>query len=151
MKIKKFGSMSKRQIKTIEKKYSLRLPDDYKEFLKTIGGGQLELTEENVIEIRDLDDSITLDLLFGNSAQKEATIELWMDKYNDEIPADTIIIGDSIMHGFIVMICSGQDQGIYYWDDTYYFDASDDENNTYFIAETFKEFLKLLNLEITKN
>lgn len=32
--------------------------------------------------------------------------------------------------------------GIYYYDDSYYFDSLNDENNVYFIADTFSIVLK---------
>ena len=57
---------------------------------------------------------------------------------------NTIIIGDSLQHGFIVMICVGENAGVYYYDDSYYFEESNDEGNVYWIAENFEEFWKML-------
>lgn len=34
--------------------------------------------------------------------------------------------------------------GIYYYDDSYYFDSLNDENNVYFIADTFSIVLMLV-------
>ena len=43
------------------------------------------------------------------------------------------------------MFCHGDNKGIYYWDDAYNFQNSDDENNMYWIANSFNEFIKLLS------
>lgn len=36
-------------------------------------------------------------------------------------------------------------KGVYYWDDSYHFDFSEDDMNTYFIADSFSDFLTLIN------
>lgn len=58
------------------------------------------------------------------------------------------ILANIYMHNvltLIVMFCHGDNKGIYYWDDTYNFQNSDDENNMYWIANSFNEFIKLLS------
>ncbi len=142
--IRNFGINPIADVKMLEKKYDLKLSNDYFEFLCNVGGGIVEKTN-NEIYIEDIKDVISIDVLFGlNTAYKNANIEMWTDKYYDEIPRNTIIIGDTLEHGFVVMLCLGEDAGIYYWDDTYHFECSNDENNTYFIADTFTEFAKKL-------
>ena len=42
------------------------------------------------------------------------------------------------------MICAGENSGVYYYDDSYYFEESNDEGNVYWIAENFEEFWKML-------
>ena len=54
----------------------------------------------------------------------------------------------NIIQGFIVIICYGENKGVYYWDDAYNFKNSDDENNMYWIASSFNEFIKLLGERI---
>ena len=49
-----------------------------------------------------------------------------------------------MQQGFIVMICVGENAGVYYYDDSYYFEESNDEGNVYWIAENFEEFWKML-------
>lgn len=39
------------------------------------------------------------------------------------------------------MITKGDFKEIYYWDDSYNFDASSDDENTYLIFNSFKELL----------
>lgn len=62
----------------------------------------------------------------------------------DELLEKTIIIADDIIQGFIVLICEGEDKGVYYWDDAYNFETSDDESNVYWIADDFTSFLEQL-------
>ncbi|MFD2388034.1 hypothetical protein [Enterococcus rivorum] len=45
----------------------------------------------------------------------------------------------------ILIICDGENEGVYYWDDSYHFENSDDEMNTYWIANTFTEFIKMFD------
>ena len=62
-----------------------------------------------------------------------------MNAYIDDLFESTVIIGDSIQHGFFVLVCDGSNDGVYYYD-SYSLSSSDDENNVYFIANTFDEF-----------
>ena len=42
-------------------------------------------------------------------------------------------------------ITTGEDKGVYYWDYAHFFpQSSEDEGNTYFIAESFAEFCDLV-------
>ena len=48
--------------------------------------------------------------------------------------------------GFLVLILLEGYEGVYFWDDGHNFESSNDEENTYFIAETFTNFLKKYNI-----
>ena len=88
---------------------------------------------------------VNIDVLFGiNIKDTELSLELWLNDYRSDMPESTIIIGASYQHGLIIMICSGADAGIYYWDHAYEFACSNDETNTYYIAKTFTEFIQSL-------
>ena len=142
MTISKFGANSISNVRMLESRFDIRLPNDYFEFLCTVGGGVIEKIN-NDIYVKSISDIIYVDVLFGlNTQYKNANIIMWTDKYLNEMPEGTIIIGDTLEHGFIVLLCSGEDAGIYYWDDTYHFSCSNDESNTYFISDTFTDFVK---------
>ena len=144
MTIRKFGAAPISDIKILESRYNINLPKDYFDFLCALGGGVIDKSNNEVF-VRSISDKISVDVLFGiNTQYKNANIDTWMDKYLNEMPVNTLIIGDTLEHGFIVMLCSGEDAGIYYWDDTYHFACSNDENNTFFIADTFTDFTKAL-------
>ena len=152
--IQSFGRAEDEDIKLLEKRFDIKLPVDYKEFLVTQNGGRnLSYKFENSIKINQIDEIINIDTMFGiNTGITNADIEQWTDEYYTDIFENSIIIGDTIQHGFLIFWGSGDDnEGIYYYDDTYHLAASDDENNAYFLAETFSEFMDLVqNQKIVK-
>lgn len=145
MAIKKFREASINDIRLLEQKSNVKLPQDYIEFLLQYNGGDVELDDDCEVYVRYLKENIHVDVLFGlNTEYQNANIDTWMsdDMITSDMPENTIIIGDSIEHGFIVLLCAGEDAGVYYWDHAYEFRCSNDESNTYFIADTFTEFVK---------
>ena len=147
MKVKKFKNLNDKQIENIENRFKVNLPAEYKSFLKQVGGGVAEKDESNQITLDEINESIVLDVLYGDDENEKGNIIFWMEQFEGELLKDAIIIGDDLLQGFIVMICKGESQGIYYWDDSCNFECSDDENNMYWIADTFGEFLNLVNIE----
>ena len=142
MSIKRFGNAETREIQEIEQKYNLHLPTDYLKFLHECNGALCE--NYDAIKLKNFDEFIHLRALYGVLTGNEYEgigIDHWMSQYGHELPDGTILIGDSIENGFIILLCSGEDSGVYYWDDTRYFECSNDESNTYFIADTFTEFI----------
>ena len=106
----------------------------------------MELNEDEAIPISYIDEKIYVSVLYGVDHEFDtANILFWMDLFRDELVDDAIIIGDSIENGIIVLICSGENKGVYYWDHAYTFEQSNDECNTYWIADSFSDFLKLLS------
>ena len=145
--IRPLGRASDEEIKALEEKYKLTLPDDYKNFLKENNGGRCPFYEfENSIEIKNINEEINIAVLYGiKTGEKYSDIEDWTDEYLDDLFSQSIIIGNSLQHGFLVFWLSGdENEGIYYYDDTYNLEASSDENNAYFPARTFTEFLELV-------
>lgn len=133
------------QIDNIERQLKVSLPEEYKSFLRTVGGGVVEKDKHNQIILTEINEKIVLDVLYGDDKRYEnGNIMFWMSKFDGELLEDAIIIGDDSLHGFIVMICDGENQGVYYWDDSYHFEYSDDENNMYWIADTFGDFMNLI-------
>lgn len=140
--INKFGNASKLEIELLEKNYNINLPSEYKEFLFSYNGGVVDKKEENKIYIEDLDEYINIDVLYGiKTESRTSDIITWMNKLGDDLLEGSIIIGDDLLQGMIVMITKGDFKGIYYWDDSYNFDASSDDENTYLIFNSFKELL----------
>ena len=145
--IRALGRASYQEIKDLEEKYNLTLPEDYKNFLKESNGGQSPSSEfGNSIEIQNINEEINIAVLYGiKTGIKNSDIEDWTDEYLDDLFSHSIIIGNSLQHGFLVFWLSGDgNEGIYYYDDTYNLEGSSDENNAYFLARTFTEFLELV-------
>lgn len=140
-----FGKVQEESIQKIENLFHVVLPEDYTKFLLDFNGGVIFNTEPGEVYLKDIAQFINIDVLYGiDTGKSECDIEYWTDKYFDDLLENTIIIGDSLQHGFIVMICVGENAGVYYYDDSYYFEESNDEGNVYWIAENFEEFWKML-------
>lgn len=140
-----FGKVKEESIQKIENLFHVVLPEDYTKFLLDFNGGVIFNTEPGEVYLKDIAQFINIDVLYGiDTGKSECDIEYWTDKYFDDLLENTIIIGDSLQQGFIVMICVGENAGVYYYDDSYYFEESNDEGNVYWIAENFEEFWKML-------
>ena len=140
-----FGKVKEESIQKIENLFHVVLPEDYTKFLLDFNGGVILNTEPGEVYLKDIAQFINIDVLYGiDTGKSECDTEYWTDKYFDDLLENTIIIGDSLQHGFIVMICVGENAGVYYYDDSYYFEESNDEGNVYWIAENFEEFWKML-------
>ena len=140
-----FGKVKEESIQKIENLFHVVLPEDYTKFLLDFNGGVILNTEPGEVYLKDIAQFINIDVLYGiDTGKSECDIEYWTDKYFDDLLENTIIIGDSLQHGFIVMICVGENAGVYYYDDSYYFEESNDEGNVYWIGENFEEFWKML-------
>ena len=145
MAIKKFRETSTNDIVSLEQRFNVILPQDYIDFLLQYNGGNVEIDDDCGIYVRYLKEYIHIDVLFGlDTGYQNANIDTWMSDniIASDMPENTIIIGDSIEHGFIVLLCAGEDAGVYYWDHAYEFKCSNDESNTYFVADTFTDFAK---------
>ena len=135
MKLDRFGFANEEAISILENKYKVVLPEDYKRFLLQENGGRNTAYKyKNLIRISQISEEI-----------KNADIEQWTSEYRDDLFPNSIIIGDTIQHGFIVFWLSNDDNaGIYYYDDTYEFASSTDDMNTYFLSNSFSEFLNMV-------
>ena len=59
-----------------------------------------------------------------------------------ELPYDSFVFGTEYGGGLFVMIVSGEDRGIYFWDHTFIFDQSSVDSNVYFLADNFTNFIE---------
>jgi hypothetical protein len=145
MAIAKFGTSKIEYVKAFEEKYHLQLPNDYINFLLKYNGGVVEKDQNCKVFVTSLNETIHLDVLFGiGTGHENANIDTWMSMFRDDMIDGTVIIGDSVEHGFLVLVCAGDDAGICYWDHSYEFPNSNDESNMYFITNTFTDFVKVL-------
>ena len=146
--LKQFNNIKKDRIDKIEKELEIKFPEDYRKFLLKYNGGIVEKNGENSIRVQNIEEEIIIDTLFGIVEEEEADISYWNQQMKEDMLDRELIIGDDIIEGFLVIICYGENKGVYYWDDAYNFKNSDDENNMYWIASSFNEFIKLLGERI---
>ena len=146
MPIEKFANANLDDVRKLEDEFNVKLPKDYKKFLIDYNGGIVKKDEKNKVKIERLSTEVSLDVLYGvGTGNNNSDIIFWMHSLEDDILESAVIIGDDIMHGLIVLICEGEDKGIYYWDDSYNFEESSDESNMYFITSTFTQLLDIIN------
>ena len=140
MKIQSFGGTTEERIRKLEQKYALELPAAYKEFLLACNGGVIEPDGSESIHIPALGQAIDLEILYGLDASKDCfDIEYWMREYGEELPRSAVIIGDDSLKGFLILLCAGDANGLYYWDDSYNFPGSTKDKNAYFVCKSFSE------------
>ena len=90
---------------------------------------------------------IALDILYGIDTETEnCNILEWTQEYKEDLPENTLIIGDDVLMGFFILVCKGEDKGVYHYDHAYNLEGSDDDGNTYFIANSFEEFINQLTV-----
>ena len=147
IKLDKFGFANNGEILMLENEFEVVLPEDYKSFLLQENGGRnTAYRYKNLVRIPQVSEEINIDVMFGVSTNvKNGDIKQWTSEYQDDLFPNSIIIGDTIQHGFIVFWLSKDDNaGIYYYDDTYEFASSTDNMNTYFLANSFSVFLNMV-------
>ena len=147
MKLDRFGFANEEAISILENKFEVVLPEDYKRFLLQENGGRNTAYKyKNLVRISQISEEINIDVMFGVSTNvKNGDIKQWTSEYQDDLFPNSIIIGDTIQHGFIVFWLSNEEnRGIYYYDDTYEFESSTDDVNAYFLANSFSEFLSMV-------
>lgn len=147
MKLDRFGFANEEAISILENKFEVVLPEDYKRFLLQENGGRNTAYKyKNLVRISQISEEINIDVMFGVETNiKNADIEQWTSEYRDDLFPNSIIIGDTIQHGFIVFWLSNEEnRGIYYYDDIYEFESSTDDVNAYFLANSFSEFLSMV-------
>lgn len=142
--VENLGKVSEDDIVKLEEKIQTPIPVEYRTFLKDTNG---VISKDNTtIYISELGAEVEIDSLFGIHNDKK-----WLDiNYNtslfyDDLPPNAIVIGRDLLGGFFVMICNEDDSRLYYWDDKYNFEKSNDDSNAYYIADGFNDFVDLLN------
>lgn len=132
-----FGPLSEEAICELESALDVTLSESYRDFLKETGGGTVKQEGNNRITIPSIGQSIAVDVFFGYGVTQNSDILYWNEKYRDEMLDDAVLIGFDIHQGFLFLIASGEDAGVYYWDDAYVFEESDDDQNMYLLAKDF--------------
>ena len=94
----------------------------------------------NKVLIPAINQTIAVDVFFGYGVSKNSDILYWNNMYKDEIFDNAVLIGFDVRQGYLFLIAGGDDAGVYYWDDSYVFEESDDEQNVYFLGKDFSMF-----------
>lgn len=142
MKVIKLQNGDAKNIASLEDEFSIELPIDYRNFLIENNGADIE---NGFFYVKEINQTIPMGYFFGIDAkQKAADIVRINKEYGDDIAESSFLIGNDIGSGFLLLVFDGENDGIWYYDHTYFFKGSTDELNTFFIAESFSDFLKIL-------
>ena len=134
-----WGKNDETAISHLEKELGFPLPADYRSFLLNHNGGRLN---DKVFFVEGLGQDVMMDVFYGTTHRNQAlTLSYWLKEYGDELQENTLIIGTDPGGGMITYITTGEDTGVYYWDHAHFFEEStEEEGNTYFIADSFADF-----------
>ncbi|ATA88503.1 SMI1/KNR4 family protein [Capnocytophaga stomatis] len=142
MKIQTIEKGIRESYKIVEEQFGIELPKDYRNFLDLYNGAVID---NGYFYVEDLDEYITMHSFYGvNTDVRSHNIIFKNEEFIDDIPEKSILIGRDQGGGWLLLINDGENDGIWYYDHSYFFEQSSDEENTYFICETFTEFLEML-------
>jgi hypothetical protein len=142
MKINKIEIGNEINVEKIEKIFSLKLPNDYRIFLTEHNGASIE---DGYFFVDELQQQISMEVFYGVDTKNDSIDIVKINKeFADDILAKSLLIGGDDGGGWILLICDGENDGIWYYDHSYFFEQSTDDLNTYFICDTFSDFMNLL-------
>ena len=143
MNITTWSTNNEETISAFEHKIGFPLPSDYRRFLLDNNGAK---ANRQVFFVKELAQDVMLDVFFGITHESRSlTLDHWLKEFGDEIDEHSLLIGSDPGGRFLLYVTSGEEKGIYYWDDTHFFpQSSEEEGDTYFVADSFAEFCNLL-------
>ncbi len=142
---KKFGGEISKKIEEYESIVNMKLPNDYKKFLINTNGGQF-IDELHTFWVEELKQDIGIDALFGFDNLRSLCLTNWYKEYIEDLPENTIIIGNSISAGLILLIWQDDWKGIFLWDHCLDLEQSTEEDCLYRIADEFTLFYTSLKI-----
>ncbi|HCT7900780.1 TPA: SMI1/KNR4 family protein [Enterobacter cloacae] len=147
---------NKDEIKILQAKFKISLPEDYKEFLRMKNGFVVKSPDFCELEYAGVDEGvITFYALFGmNMKNPNHDIFRQNETFLNELDFidGKLIIGDDPGGNFYLILNGSKSQGVYYWDRTHLhaeddtqefeIDEKNECGNIYKITNTFTEFYK---------
>ena len=147
----RFGICTPADVDEIEKVIGFNLPKDYRTFFYNNNGGNFSKFDLYAgIYVPVLKQKVMLDTFYGYKLIAEyEDIELLSvnEEYKDEIPENSLLFTQDAGGNMFLLVSDTKNSGIYYWDNSYFFDSSDDTVNTYKVAENFSDFLNKIEYE----
>lgn len=145
MNLNAFGKATEESIEELEGFLGFLLPEDYKNFLSEYNGGTSKVRYSKFF-VKELNQEIPLDVLYGIGVKRTFDLSVCHEEFEEDILPNSLIIGDDPGSGLIVLITDVENYGVYYWDHSFYFSQSNEEVNTYKIADSFKDFINELKI-----
>ena len=115
------------------------LPDDYFNFFQKNDGA---IIDEAYFYVKDIEEYIMFDLFYNI----EKCIKIY-EEFSDDFPEKSLVIGRDPGGGMLLLVTTDVgdfSKGIYFYDHSHFFEASNSDCNTYFICDTFTDFITIL-------
>ena len=138
-----FGEVNRNLLEEYQRIVKMQLPIDYKDFLESTNGGSFS-EGEHLFKVDELDEKFAMDVLFGLQHVRSLNLIDWYNEYADEMIEDTLIIGNSIGAGLILLIWQEDWKGIFLWDHCLQLEQSTEEDCLYRICGSFKLFWEMI-------
>lgn len=133
------GTIHDMEISKLQDVIGFSLDADYCSFLERNNGG---ICVNGSIQITGISQDVSVDNLFGiNLPVETSNLLFWVKEYGDEIPPESIVIGSDPGGGLFLLV---KGEGVYYWDHAWFFEQSNEDENTYYIASSFTGFLNTI-------
>ena len=139
MKIKAINKGSEAKALDFQEFLDFTLPDDYFNFLAQNDGATID---EAYFYVKDIEEYIMFDLFYDI----EKCIKIY-EEFSDDFPDKSLVIGRDPGGGMLLLVTTDVgdfSKGIYFYDHSHFFEASNSDCNTYFICDTFSEFITIL-------
>ena len=139
MKIKAINKGNKAKVLTFQEFLGFTLPDDYFNFLTQNDGA---IIDEAYFYVKDIQEYIMFELFYDI----EECIETY-EEFSDDFPDKSLVIGTDPGGGILLLVTTDVgdfSKGIHFYDHSHFFEASNSDCNTYFVCDTFTEFITIL-------
>ena len=139
MKIEAINKGSKAKALAFQEFLGFTLPDDYFNFLAQNDGATID---EAYFYVKDIEEYIMFELFYDI---KEC-IETY-EEFHEDFPDKSLVIGRDPGGAMLLLVTTDVgnfSKGIYFYDHSHFFEASNSNCNTYFVCDTFSEFITIL-------
>ena len=139
MKIKAINKGSEAKTLAFQEFLGFTLPDDYFNFLAQNDGATID---EAYFYVKDIEEYIMFELFYDI---KEC-IETY-EEFHENFPDKSLVIGADPGGAILLLVTTDVgnfSKGIYFYDHSHFFEASNSDCNTYFVCDTFSEFITIL-------
>ena len=139
MKIKAINKGSEAKTLAFQEFLGFTLPDDYFNFFSKNDGA---IIDEAYFYVKDIEEYIMFELFYDI---KEC-IETY-EEFHEDFPEKSLVIGADPGGAMLLLVTTDVgdfSKGIYFYDHSHFFEASNSDCNTYFVCDTFTEFITIL-------
>ena len=139
MKIEAINKGSEAKTLAFQEFLGFTLPDDYFNFLVKNDGA---IIDEAYFYVKDIEEYIMFDLFYNI----EKCIKIY-EEFSDDFLSKSLVIGTDPGGGMLLLVTTEVgdfSKGIHFYDHSHFFEASNSDCNTYFICDTFTDFITIL-------